>query len=1071
MEALAALGLASNIVQFLDFTWRLTSATGQIANSTCGATERTIELDKIYGKLNTFSLSLLTPPKTVDSDNESKRVQALFSNPVRDLQRQVIVQSHTRDLQELAADCSTLCQHLLSVTSKLQAKGDSSHKFRSFKVALKTLWGEKKIGDLEERLNRYQQAIALHFLPLIEEHTSYTNDLVQRLRYESALLRIDHTNHFDQISERLNEIKQNLSATVPQKIVQHSRKEASPDTVTELLDGEATYTTRNLTEEGIDSIVNDISNLSFSERDISALAREQTFLRSLDFTSRRYRYDDIPEAHKRTFEWMLDPSKRIEEDKNENRYLLRQWLRHGNGTFWLSGKAGSGKSTLMKYIANHDETRKSLEAWGGTTKLVIASHYFWNAGTAMQKSQHGLYRSLLYDFLRACPEQIPRICPGRWTATKISLVPLPSDDWSAEELLEAIRNLIRLPDSPVKYCIFIDGVDEYEGDHFELCQLLKELSYSPNIKCCMSSRPLNAFEDAFREDSIPKIHLHQLTRWDILIYAQSRLAEHPRWSATCFPKEQMDSIINIITERAQGVFLWVYLVGKSLRDGLIDGDTLRDLQRRLDSLPSDLESFFRHIISQVNTLYHKKMAQLLLTAVNARQSLDLEFYRRQEYEDEDSDYALNMPTEEIGMGEQGWIQESCRRRINARCGGLLEIRKGRVEFLHRSVRDFLLTREMNDYLHLESGPEFKVNLSTLKTYVYSFRCWLQRESHVALADDQDLWRNGLAYANDALEEDSEAALMLLDAVEDLYEHVPADMDSQYLNVPPDFVFRSEILRAGVDRYVTIKLKDNLDFFNSVFEPPLCTVIKYPSWSQGHVNIIRRLLESGADPNADSWEIPWALFLQSTCMQKSDHNFTMALYNSLFSEFIKHGAKGEKTLHLESQDRLFLRNETGRSLLTDIGGSKMATTHFITALFQYRNTHRLPRECMHAIEDFYNSDIEQGKLQMAEALALLRIHLEELALKRPEPGRLRFFAKVIQKLIPKWQQVGSDLKLLVPCILRTFPAATGATLSDMINNPGKASPCRPHRSPMKRSLSSGADVSPGKRPAQSGRCKQ
>jgi hypothetical protein len=607
---------------------------------------------------------------------------------------------------------------------------------------------------------------------------------------------------------------------VPQTFVQHSKEQISPDLATDLLDREVAYTTRSLTEEDIDGIANDISNLSFSEHDIATLAREQNFLRNLDFASRRYRYGDIPEAYTRTFEWILDPSKQTEQGENEQCCLLLQWLRHSNGTFWLSGKAGSGKSTLMKYIVNHDETRKSLEAWAATKKLVIASHYFWNSGTIMQKSQQGLYRSLLYDFFRACPEQIPRVCPGRWTATKISPAPLRSENWSADELLEAIQSLIRLSDSPIKYCIFIDGVDEYEGDHFELCQLFKELSCSPNIKCCMSSRPWNVFRDVFEANSIPKLSLHELTRRDILVYAQSRLDEHPRWSVAYFPKEQTESIINSITEKAQGVFLWVYLVARSLRDGLFDGDTLRDLQRRLDSLPSDLESFFRHIIGQVGTLYHKKMAQLLLTTVNARQSLRLDFYRRQEYEDEDSDYALNMPAEEVAVDDQEWIQQSCERRINARCGGLLEIRKGRVELLHRSVRDFLLTREMNDYLHLKSGPTFKVNLSTLKIYIYSFRCWVQY-SHVVLAEEQDLWRNGLAYANDAIEEDTEAAVTLLDAVEDFYRHTPIDMDSELLDVPPDYVLWSEILRAGVDRYVAIKLNENSDFFDSV-SSPLCT---------------------------------------------------------------------------------------------------------------------------------------------------------------------------------------------------------------------------------------------------------
>ncbi|KAI0967407.1 hypothetical protein F4678DRAFT_241674 [Xylaria arbuscula] len=1055
MEALAALGLASNIVQFLDFTWRLTSAAGEIRNSMSGATERTIELDKIFGKLSSFCSNLANPIEAVKGDDDAQRVQKLFSNSASDLQRRVIIQSHSESLKALASDCIPLCQQLLAITSRLQAQGGSSHRFKSFKVALRTIWDDRKIGDLEDRLKRHQHAISLHFLPLIEEHTSYTTSLLQRLRQDSALLRIEQAAQFDRITNRLNDIKTNLSATVPQIVIPHSRRGATSDKAADLLDLEGISTTSLLTTDDIDNIANGISNLSFSGHDIALLAKEQAFLRSLDFASRRYRHDDIPEAYKRTFGWMLAPSQQIGEGKDGQRSLLAQWLRHGNGTFWISGKAGSGKSTLMKYIANHDETHRSLETWAGDKKLVIGSHYFWNAGAKMQKSQAGLYRSLLYDFLRACPELIPRICPNRWAVTKISLTPLHSDNWSDEELLKAIENLIRLPDSTTRYCMLIDGVDEYDGDHFELCRLLKELACSSNVKCCISSRPWNVFEDALGTNSVPRLNLHELTREDILVYAQSRLAEHPRWNENYFSEIEMNSIIESITERAQGVFLWVCLVGKSLRDGLFDGDTIHDLRRRLDCLPNDLESFFRHIISQVDNLYHRKMAQLLLTAVNARHSLDLMFYQRQEYEEEDTDYALNRPVEETIEDPRGWIRESCRRRINARCGGLLEIRKDRVEFLHRSVRDFLLTREMNDYLHLESGPDFNVNLSILKIYVYSFRCWVEN-NRLGLAEDQDLWRDGLAYANDALEEDTQAASTLLDSVEDFYEHTPVGIDSEFLNVTPDFIFQSELLRAGVDRYVAVKLKEDPGFFESVFESSLCAAMKESPWSQGTISIVRLLLENGADPNDQGWETPWVLFLQLTCQSKSDHNFTRAVRGSLFSEFLKRGARVEVKVYIGH----------GGDTSTIDGGfdnPKLPITHFLLALFQYKDSYRLSSECMHVLEDFHSSDVELIKTEVAEALPILQSQLKQIAARIPTPGRLRFLAQVIQKLIFKWNQCGSDLKVLVSSILDAFPAATGATLSDMINKPSKDLQGRPRRLPRKRSQSrTEADAYPSKR---------
>jgi hypothetical protein len=51
------------------------------------------------------------------------------------------------------------------------------------------------------------------------------------------------------------------------------------------------------------------------------------------------------------------------------------WLRSHQPLFWIQGKPGAGKSTLMKYIVNHKETQKLLDQW--CPKCRILSHYFW----------------------------------------------------------------------------------------------------------------------------------------------------------------------------------------------------------------------------------------------------------------------------------------------------------------------------------------------------------------------------------------------------------------------------------------------------------------------------------------------------------------------------------------------------------------------------------------------------------------------------------------------------------------------------------------------------------------------
>jgi hypothetical protein len=39
------------------------------------------------------------------------------------------------------------------------------------------------------------------------------------------------------------------------------------------------------------------------------------------------------------------------------------WLKSDSPTYWISGKPGSGKSTLVKYVASAPETRQSLRLW------------------------------------------------------------------------------------------------------------------------------------------------------------------------------------------------------------------------------------------------------------------------------------------------------------------------------------------------------------------------------------------------------------------------------------------------------------------------------------------------------------------------------------------------------------------------------------------------------------------------------------------------------------------------------------------------------------------------------------
>jgi hypothetical protein len=73
----------------------------------------------------------------------------------------------------------------------------------------------------------------------------------------------------------------------------------------------------------------------------------------------RDRYEGIESAHKNTFKWIFNQS----SDWNKPWDDFARWLKAGDGIYWVSGKAGSGKSTLMRYIIDDPLTKMFLQNW------------------------------------------------------------------------------------------------------------------------------------------------------------------------------------------------------------------------------------------------------------------------------------------------------------------------------------------------------------------------------------------------------------------------------------------------------------------------------------------------------------------------------------------------------------------------------------------------------------------------------------------------------------------------------------------------------------------------------------
>lgn len=107
---------------------------------------------------------------------------------------------------------------------------------------------------------------------------------------------------------------------------------------------------------------------------------ENRILGSLSFAFIAARYIQVAKAHASTFEWMF----KDESLKDQHSHSFTHWLEFGDGIYWIDGKAGSGKSTLMKFLYDHAQTQRLLTSWVNPIRLDLANFFFWNSGTTDQ---------------------------------------------------------------------------------------------------------------------------------------------------------------------------------------------------------------------------------------------------------------------------------------------------------------------------------------------------------------------------------------------------------------------------------------------------------------------------------------------------------------------------------------------------------------------------------------------------------------------------------------------------------------------------------------------------------------
>lgn len=880
MDPLTAVGLAGNIIQFVDFSMKILSGSVQLYSSASGATEEHDELESLTRNLR-------------DLANRTR-----YETPVLPRTNRSSLSAKSKEvLKSLSEECVKVADEMLDALDSIKVKGDR-RAWKSVLQALRTVWREGHVNNLQRRLGRISRQL---IDGMSMEQREEINRRLREMAMENTRLEGSRSQDIDQLKRDFNSALEDIN--------------------------------RNVQEEG--EMTRAWLMLSDTARRGQGYFAEQLILQRLRSLSIDHRHEMITREHSHTFSWIFDESSSDKSGVAPVKFT--DWLKYEDGLYWVSGKPGSGKSTLMKFLATHETTQDFLNEWAGEKRLVVARFYFWNASTHhSEKSQEGLLRAILYQILRRCPELIQVAYHDQWvalTSDAMLLRETRDDLLTTPALLDAFRKLsTSIATTDIKFCFFIDGLDEYAGRPADIIKLVETLKSYENVKTCVSSRPWNEFEASFGNDNPWKLYMQDLTVGDIRLYVESMLGENARFRELRESDPQCPDFVQYIVSSAQGVFLWVFLVVRSLLDGLTNSDRIVDLQRRVEELPKDLEEYFEKILFGTDDRYRQQSAHAFTITMTAVEELPLMAYWIIDQEDPSFLTTTKLATPSLQTLESRFMQ--MERRLKALGKGLLErttylryddmtaeeklLFSHSVGFLHRTVNDYFKTAVAGSMLREWSAPTFNPDLEICK----AIGALIKMSPESSFKDEAEPAALILfgpffdhAYRLDQGETHDQALITsILDELQtslqprlescgkELYRegadqirwYMP-NVESKHQTLDPNLLFISMTIARGLTNYVAGKLTQ---------QPQLCSTIshQFPSITvcmhggfgpeRGKVDMamLRLVLKHGANPNKGFNSLSeWRIYLDWTVDRSPDKK----LDYDCIAELLRYGADFEQ----------------------------------------------------------------------------------------------------------------------------------------------------------------------------------
>jgi hypothetical protein len=375
-----------------------------------------------------------------------------------------------------------------------------------------------------------------------------------------------------------------------------------------------------------------------------------------------------------------------------------------------------------------------------------------------------------------------------------------------------------------------------------------------------------------------------------------------------------------------------------------------DLQRRLRLLPTDLNEFFERILFTVDNFYRKETAQMFQVTLIARDTLSLMSYW---YMDQEASFLENLTAGPVSKAIIDGRLAQMRKRLNACCKGLLEVHSIessggqedffylKVDFLHRTVRDFLRDPDMQNMLGKWVGTDFDANIAICQSLIAQVKTAPQDRSYNSpfgpLAEITNLF-----FGHAIVLEDSRYPLTLeVRLLDDLIiglarqKSYISDVGTLFsiplrstrkISADPGYLVLEEAVQNGFHRYVSKKLDERpslpvtqqAELLYCALFPDASRLVSVP-----RLPMVVLLLEKGCGyhgPNGSlrepvSDKTPWIAFLE---IEYENLQTGRSLEDALpiIKDMLTHGADLNADCFLESLGGRCKASEVVRMLITD-----------------------------------------------------------------------------------------------------------------------------------------------------------